>query len=173
MMPKTYAQLKSASERCIYDAFACAPGIDRTPEQMGAFVNAKGYDADDDAALTLLAAEYGFKRVEAIKGDVFDKLSPLNGSYRCDENADIIAAITNHRVAINLFDEWKFGDDPTGSLLRHKPADVMAHPSLVSAEWHAIYGKTDGHGNVTWTDKQQRYKNGPSRGSIALLFIKK
>ncbi|HEX8693266.1 MAG TPA: hypothetical protein VF746_12640 [Longimicrobium sp.] len=153
---KKYGDLRG-SERCIYQAFTQAESA--TPEAMGELVNAAGYDADDGRAVLVLAKQYGFGKVEAYTGAFF------LDEVRHERNVELIAVITRNRLPSSLFpDIWNAGGGSADRLLTDKRLD--------NVEWHAIYGRADGAGRVTWHDEQNLWRNGPVRGDYLLCWTR-
>jgi hypothetical protein len=161
---KTVAQLNARTERCVYDSFTQVKGVTDTAEALGALVNTAGYHADDDASLPILADHCKFTRVFGVKGDDYD-----SEEFRFDDGAQYIVTITMHRDAIRLIEKYAPLADQTKD-----PMGLFFDPALKSAEWHAIYGSTPkGRHDVAWVDPQNRFRNGPTRGSVAICFMKK
>ena len=56
----TYSDLQF-NQRCVYQAFSQLKTNSMDGSAMGGIVNSKGYDADDDMAVAILARHFGMK----------------------------------------------------------------------------------------------------------------
>jgi hypothetical protein len=152
MPPVTYASLK-ADQKCIYQAFTQVQGNKDKPEAMGAFVNGKGIDADDDAAVQALAAKYGLTEVEMFLGKDWN-----DGTVNLEEGWEYVLTINGQDGMIKDFQKLK------KTIV--KGADVAALQKKYRNEvGHAVYCKLKKgkHEIETWTDVQKIYKQ-PGKG---------
>lgn len=157
MPPKKYAELRM-DQRCIYDAFKNVSNDTET--NMGDFVNSKGYDADANEAVGVLAKRYSLSRIEAVIGDDFN-----DKSYLFPKNSEVIAVITRAVWALKEFHRLSKGGYVNN-------AERILNKSPDHVNWHAIYGRVDANCNVTWQDKQNAFPRGPQNGCVAICFIK-
>jgi hypothetical protein len=168
--PKAYAALNHARERCVYEAFA---NVTTTPAAtLGQWVNDESYDADDTEGADLLARRFEFTGPELVRGEAF-----VDGNYNFDCSAQFIVLIANGAAAAardalaGLLPTT--GDYATSGNSKLSAKDVMFDDRFESIQWHAVYGTSDGNFRMTWYDVQNVYPNGPIRGTIFMVYIRK
>lgn len=160
-MPVKYEQLKS-DQRCIYQAFQNLAGNADTPQSMGTYVNERGIDADDDAAVQELARRYGLTDIEMFLGESWNK-----GTYNLNADAEYVLTVNQQNGIVRDF-QSKVGDRIAlkgDSLVREIQ---KKYPHEVG---HAIYCKTkkDRPDIDAWLDMQKIYQRPPQFPDEALV----
>ena len=168
--PKAYAALHHARERCVYEAFS---NVTTTPAAtLGQWVNDESYDADDTEGADLLARRFEFTGPELVRGDAY-----MDGNYNFDCSAQFIVLIANGAGAAAR--DALAGLLPTATSYattgnsKLSAKDVMYDDRFEAIQWHAVYGTSDGNFRMTWYDVQNVYPNGPIRGTIFMVYIRK
>ena len=155
----TYEQLDHR-QRCIYQAFACAERS--SGKAMALAVNARGYDADDGMAVSILAAKFGFTRPMLCSGNFF------NTQVAFTPGAEYIVVIASGlgpaRVATMFKAYADHGVDIGDSALTHRALDEVS--------WHAVYAKAANatRGGLTWIDRQGSRSGGPVEGDCVVFY---
>jgi len=148
-MPVTYAQLKK-DQKCIYEAFERVQGNTETGAQMGDYVNRRGIDADDDAAVHALAEHYGLQDIEMFLGEDWNK-----GVYNLEKGYEYVLTVNGQSSMIGDFKDQR--QDQTvlkGSAVKE------IQKKYAKEVGHAIYCKTKkgDTGIDEWIDMQKIYK---------------
>lgn len=150
--------------KCIYQAFQKATG--HSGKSMADWVNAQGVDADDGQAVTLLAKHYGFSVDGAYTGQFL-----ASGSYNFSKNKEFVVVITTHGdTAKAPATRALFVANDQDLLKDLDPTEALTDPKYVNVQWHAVYGKSDFAGQITWIDPQGQRLTGPKIGDYFVTF---
>ena len=148
MPPVMYAKLKE-DQKCIYQAFEHVSGKE-TGSQLGAYVNDKGVDADDDAAVHLLADRYGLEDIEMFLGEDWNK-----GNFNLEKGCEYVLTINAQRGMIDDFKGKRGGE----TVLKGSAVKEL-QTKYAKEVGHAIYCKTKKTSMEIdeWVDFQKIYK---------------
>jgi hypothetical protein len=166
----TFEQLKD-NERCVYQAFSKLSAVKKqglSGSDLGKIVNGKGYDADDDMAVAILADFLKMKAGLGGNGEWF------KDEVRFDANTEIIASVNSGNDCKRLFDKFGNGQYIAGDILYYSSKNMK------NAQGHVIYGETDHRSpkvesqhNLIWTDKQHQRDKGPLGIDYVVYYEKK
>lgn len=164
-----YQNLKQ-DQTCIYQAFTKVKGAD-TAQTMSNAVTSAGWNADDEAAVLILADKYGFDEAEVLSGAELAADASVAKGFDADK--EIIAVITKSATVRGIYnnkivpESAQFGNVTRGTTA----AKFLVDCGVKNVFWHAIYGTTDNKGAVTWQD-DQAIMNGIPVDGIAVCFFK-
>jgi hypothetical protein len=152
-MPVTYEKLK-ADQKCIYQAFENVVGNKDTPSAMGVYVNKKGIDADDDAAVHELAKKYGLTEIEMFLGQSWNQ-----GDYNLDPGGEYVLTINKQSSMIADFVSAAKAE----VALKGETAVREIQKKYANEVGHAIYCTTKKGSTAIdkWVDIQKIYKQPP------------